>query len=45
MKKINKKKSQNVSEKMLIVRKLFSEDIVITINMKKMKKQLKQNSS
>ena len=45
VKKINKKKSQKMFEKMLTIRKLLSENVVITINMKKMKKQLKQNSS
>ena len=45
VKKINKKKSQKMFEKILIVRKLLSENVVITINTKKMKKQLKQNSS
>ena len=43
--KINKKKNQKMSEKVLIIKKLLSRDVVITINMKKIKKQLKQNSS
>ena len=45
VKKINKKKSQKMFKKMLTIRKLFSKNIVITINTKKTKKQLKQNSS
>ena len=45
VKKINKKKSQKMSKKVLIIRKLLSKNIIIIINMKKMKKQLKQNSS
>src|SRR5947207_1142281 len=45
VKKINKKKNQNMSEKMLTVRKLFSNNIVIIINTEKTKKQLKQNNS
>jgi len=45
MKKINKRKSQKMFRKVLAVRRLFSRDIMIIINIKKMKKQLKQNSS
>ncbi len=45
MKKINKKKSQKMFEKVLTVRRLFSKNIIIIINIKKMKKQLKQNNS
>ncbi len=45
MKKINKRKSQKISKKILIIRKLFSKDIMIIINMKKIKKQLKQNNN
>ena len=45
VKKINKKKNQKMFKKVLIVRKLLSENIVITINTKKTKNQLKQNNS
>ena len=45
VKKINKKKSQNVSEKVLTVRRLFSENIMMIINIEKTKKQLKQNNN
>ena len=38
VKKINKKKSQKMFKKVLIIKKLFSRDVVIIINMKKMKK-------
>ena len=43
--KINKKKSQNVSEKVLTVRRLLNRNIMMIINTEKTKKQLKQNSS
>jgi len=39
------KKNQKIFKKMLIIRKLLSRNVVIIINMKKMKKQLKQNSN
>ena len=45
VKKINKKKSQNMLDKMLTIRKLLSRDIVIIINTEKTKKQLKQNNN
>ncbi len=45
VKKINKKKSQKVLKKMLIIRKLSNENIIMMINTEKTKKQLKQNSS
>ena len=45
VKKINKKKSQKMFKKILIIRKLFSKNVVIIINTKKIKKQLKQNSN
>ena len=45
VKKINKKKSQKMFRKVLIIRRLLSKDIMIIINIKKTKKQLKQNSS
>jgi hypothetical protein len=38
MKKINKKKSQKIIKKMLIIKKLFNKNIVIIINIKKIKK-------
>ena len=39
------KKSQKMFKKILIIKKLLSRNVVITINMKKTKKQLKQNNS
>ena len=45
VKKINKRKNQKMFEKVLIIRKLFSKNIMIIINIKKIKKQLKQNNS
>ena len=45
VKKINRKKSQKISEKMLIIRRLSSKNIMMIINIKKTKKQLKQNNN
>ena len=44
VKKINKK-NQKIFRKILTVKKLFCKNIVIIINMKKTKKQLKQNNN
>ncbi len=45
VKKINKRKSQKMFRKVLTIRRLFNKNIIIIINIKKTKKQLKQNNS